>query len=373
MADKFDVFVGNLTFNTTEEQLREKFSFVGPVKNIRILADKETGKPKGFAFVEYFDANTALSAIRHLDQVEVNSRKLKVGYPAQSNLKEIARQIGQIVPESSADGGRGGGGGGDGMGASAANRIQIEQNVINSLKLHEAWDLLDAMKKLVAEDNNRGNKAKGILDNHPQLVSAMYEIHKRLGIPLPKGVQQTQLPAESALPAVMPAPLPANGFSASSLSSLLAAPGGPPRDREWDGRDDRADNWGDYRRDPRDYDYRDRDAGGNSWDAHAGGADRGWDSRDAGSGGFRRDHLAPQGGSFYDQHAYSGAPQQYGGQALPPPGQFRDPRAGGFLPPPPQVSNPSQGLVQGWLLFVATSDRLRENPSVVIELMMLST
>jgi hypothetical protein len=37
------VFVGNLTFNTTEEQLREIFSYVGPVKNVRILADKDTG------------------------------------------------------------------------------------------------------------------------------------------------------------------------------------------------------------------------------------------------------------------------------------------------------------------------------------------
>lgn len=76
--------------------------------------------------------------------------------------------------------------------SSAATRQQIEQTVINSLKLHEAWDLLDAMKKLVAEDNNRGNKAKAILETHPQLISAMYEIHKRLGIALPKNVQQQQ-------------------------------------------------------------------------------------------------------------------------------------------------------------------------------------
>lgn len=108
---KNDVFVGNLTFNTTEDHLREKFSFVGlvllhrylvtrltssyyrlyvpqhcivgPVKSIRILTDKETGKPKGFAFVEYFDTNAALSAIKHLDQTELNGRKIKVGYPAQ--------------------------------------------------------------------------------------------------------------------------------------------------------------------------------------------------------------------------------------------------------------------------------------------------
>ena len=46
---------------------------------------------------------------------------------------------------------------------------------MNSLKLDEAWDLLEAMKKLVAEDNNRGNKANSILESHQQLISAMNE------------------------------------------------------------------------------------------------------------------------------------------------------------------------------------------------------
>lgn len=96
MADKHDVFVGNLAFNTTEEQLRDIFSYVGPIKNIRILQDKETGRPKGYAFIEYHDANTALAAIRRLDQTELHSRKLKVSFPNNSNLKELAKQIGQV-------------------------------------------------------------------------------------------------------------------------------------------------------------------------------------------------------------------------------------------------------------------------------------
>ncbi len=53
------------------------------MKNIRLQTDKETGKPKGFAFVEYYDTNSALSAIKHLDQTELNGRKIKVGYPSQ--------------------------------------------------------------------------------------------------------------------------------------------------------------------------------------------------------------------------------------------------------------------------------------------------
>lgn len=44
----------------------------------------------------------------------------------------------------------------NGIGSSALTRSQIEQNIISSMRLHEIWDLIDAMKKLVTEDNTRG-------------------------------------------------------------------------------------------------------------------------------------------------------------------------------------------------------------------------
>ena len=55
-----DVFVGNLAYNTTEDDLREIFSTVGHIEGVRIVTDRDTGRPRGFAFVEFSDAATAL-------------------------------------------------------------------------------------------------------------------------------------------------------------------------------------------------------------------------------------------------------------------------------------------------------------------------
>jgi cleavage stimulation factor subunit 2 len=76
MGDKHDVFVGNLSYNTTAENLMEIFSKVGTVAGVRVVSDKDTGRPRGFAFIEYDDAATALSAIRNLDGYDFGGRKV---------------------------------------------------------------------------------------------------------------------------------------------------------------------------------------------------------------------------------------------------------------------------------------------------------
>jgi cleavage stimulation factor subunit 2 len=76
MAEKHDVFVGNLPYNISDEVLKEIFSAVGIVKNVRLVIDKDSGRSKGFAFVEYEDAATALSAIRNIDGYDYVGRKV---------------------------------------------------------------------------------------------------------------------------------------------------------------------------------------------------------------------------------------------------------------------------------------------------------
>ncbi len=92
-----------------------------------------------------------------------------------SNLKDIARQIGQIGPdyiESTSHQAST-----SGMAGPAPMAALIA--TIHSLQLHEAWDLLEAMKKLVMGEK-RGNKLREMVEQHPQLIPAMYEIQVRV-------------------------------------------------------------------------------------------------------------------------------------------------------------------------------------------------
>lgn len=61
------VFVGNIPYGTTEENLMAIFSEVGRVLHIRMALNTDTGRPKGYAFIEYEDPAAALSAIRNLN------------------------------------------------------------------------------------------------------------------------------------------------------------------------------------------------------------------------------------------------------------------------------------------------------------------
>jgi cleavage stimulation factor subunit 2 len=65
------VFIGNIPFDLSEEQLIDIFKEVGPITNFRLMFDKDTGKPRGFAFCEYSDPETAGSAIRNLNGFDV--------------------------------------------------------------------------------------------------------------------------------------------------------------------------------------------------------------------------------------------------------------------------------------------------------------
>ncbi|KAF2152687.1 hypothetical protein K461DRAFT_321657 [Myriangium duriaei CBS 260.36] len=79
------VFVGNIPYGVSEEQIIDIFSRVGAVNNFRLVHDKETGRPKGFGFLEYTDTDTAAAAVRNLNDHDIMGRKLRVDWSNDSN------------------------------------------------------------------------------------------------------------------------------------------------------------------------------------------------------------------------------------------------------------------------------------------------
>ena len=100
------LYVGNLSFSTTEEALQNEFSAHGLVEEVAVITDRDTGRPRGFAFVTMSNDAEARAAIESLNGTEVDGRTITVN---------------EARPKASTGGGgrggpRGGGGGGGGGG-----------------------------------------------------------------------------------------------------------------------------------------------------------------------------------------------------------------------------------------------------------------
>ena len=101
------VYVGNLSWDTTEDNLRSAFAADGrTVKDVHIMTDRDTGRPRGFGFVEMATDTDAQSAIEALDGSNLDGRDIKVN------------EARERPPRT----GGGGGGGGGGYGGGGSNR-----------------------------------------------------------------------------------------------------------------------------------------------------------------------------------------------------------------------------------------------------------
>jgi len=73
-----NIFVGNLNFNTSEEELRQMFEVHGQVDRVSILTDRDTGRSRGFGFVEMANAEEGDKAIAALNGAQIGGRTLNV-------------------------------------------------------------------------------------------------------------------------------------------------------------------------------------------------------------------------------------------------------------------------------------------------------
>ncbi|NBO37882.1 RNA-binding protein [bacterium] len=101
------LYVGNLAYSSTEESLAALFSQFGEVVSARIVTDRETGRSKGFGFVEMATAEAAQQSIAQLNGQQIDGRQLTVN---------------EARPQEPRQGGRGFGGGGGGRGYGGGGR-----------------------------------------------------------------------------------------------------------------------------------------------------------------------------------------------------------------------------------------------------------
>ncbi|HEV7699735.1 MAG TPA: RNA-binding protein [Pyrinomonadaceae bacterium] len=101
------LYVGNLSFNTSNQDLNDLFGTVGTVESANIIEDRETGRSRGFAFVEMASQAEGENAISQLNGKEVDGRALKVN---------------EAKPRENSGGGGGGGRGGYGGGGGGGGR-----------------------------------------------------------------------------------------------------------------------------------------------------------------------------------------------------------------------------------------------------------
>ncbi|MBI1898100.1 MAG: RNA-binding protein [Acidobacteria bacterium] len=73
-----NIFVGNLSYQTNQDELQAAFGAFGAVERVSIITDRDTGQPRGFAFVEMANPSEATSAIAGLNGTELNGRALNV-------------------------------------------------------------------------------------------------------------------------------------------------------------------------------------------------------------------------------------------------------------------------------------------------------
>ncbi|XP_077433310.1 cleavage stimulation factor subunit 2 isoform X1 [Vanacampus margaritifer] len=157
------VFVGNIPYEATEEQLKDIFSEVGLVVSFRLVYDRETGKPKGYGFCEYQDQETALSAMRNLNGREFNGRALRVDNAASEKNKEELKSLGTGAPIIESP---------FGDNVTPEEAPESISRAVASLPPEQMFELMKQMKLCV---QNSPQEARNMLLQNPQLAYALLQ------------------------------------------------------------------------------------------------------------------------------------------------------------------------------------------------------
>ncbi|EXJ63869.1 hypothetical protein A1O7_00204 [Cladophialophora yegresii CBS 114405] len=205
------VFVGNIPFNLSEENIIRILNQVGTVVKFRLMTNPDTGKSKGFGFADFQDADQAASAVRNLNDYEIDGRKIRVDWPHNNEKDSVPTNYDQASAPPS-----------DGLNAAAASvlpplppGVDLPPNLratdaisqtLSTLPPPQLLDVLTQMKGLAISDPAR---ATSLLKTAPQLSYAIFQALILMNLVDPKVLAQVvEQAARPPQPAAVPPPQP---------------------------------------------------------------------------------------------------------------------------------------------------------------------
>lgn len=173
--DNSTVYIGNIPYEYTEDQVLEIAQSVGPVDDLRLLFDPNSGRSKGYAFVKYNDSETAASAIRNLNNYSIGNRNLKCSRSNETSHFETGIELEQLPPLP--------------LGIQIfpnQNTNQVISNILSSLDENTARQLIKEAKDMSSTNPILMEK---LLDKCPQLAHALVETSLLLNMTKPETIE----------------------------------------------------------------------------------------------------------------------------------------------------------------------------------------
>ncbi|KAL9484737.1 hypothetical protein ACSS6W_003526 [Trichoderma asperelloides] len=232
------VFVGNIPYGLSEEQITDIFSSAGKVERFRLVYDSETGRPKGFGFADYPDTDSASSAVRNLNEYEIMGRKLRVDFSNEQKSTDDDSQ----TPGQNTGASNGGAASGYNTQSTPLPPLPAGKEIppgltctdaisrtLNTLPPPQLLDILSQMKTLATSEPQRATE---LLQQAPQLAYAVFQSLLLMGLVSPEAIQSVVDPNAPPPPAANYPSGPIAGYPgipvANHTPPVNAMPYAPP-------------------------------------------------------------------------------------------------------------------------------------------------
>ncbi|RVX72435.1 hypothetical protein B0A52_03623 [Exophiala mesophila] len=179
------VFVGNIPFNLSEENIVKILSYAGTVVKFRLMSNPDTGKSKGFGFADFADADAAATAVRNLNDYEIDGRKIRVDWPHNNEKDSVPTNYDQSGAQ------------GDNSvlpplppGVDLPPNLRATDAISQTLSTLPAPQLLDVLTQMKALAISDPARATQLLKSAPQLSYAIFQALILMNLVDPKVLAQ---------------------------------------------------------------------------------------------------------------------------------------------------------------------------------------